>query len=505
MTSNKLLLPFAALILAFTTMISSCNSESTTVLPYVEASSVAVNGFSLKADKKIVSGLDSVFFSIDLERGLIFNADSLPKGTKTTALIPIISLPSSVIKATITMDGGTHRTGSVDYLKNTDDSIDFSGRVALELISAEGNSKTYQIKVNVHQADPDTLWWGETAISTLPSRLSSPKEQRTVDTGTYSVASLIQESDDSYTFATSDDAFTGVWTKQQITLPFTPQVRTLTYCDGKFYMLAADGTLATSDTGYDNWLLSEQLPWRNILGAYNGSIIGITDNSGTLEFVSYPAGAVSGQLPDGFPVEGYSNTLTLTSKWWQKPMILVYGGKDAIGNYSANVWAYDGYKWAVISNGDLPALSGAAIIPYFAFSKGKQSWTFNEYSILMMLGGQDKDGNANKSMYISYDNGVCWQKASDELQLPAFIPGMHDLDAIVASTPMTGDFEPKGWSDAITPALPPMSRINYSTDGYKVNWDCPFIYLYGGRNDSGALYNSVWRGVIRRLTFTPLI
>lgn len=47
--------------------------------------------------------------------------------------------------------------------------------------------------------------------------------------------------------------------------------------------------------------------------------------------------------------------------------------------------------------------------------------------------------------------------------------------------------------------------MDYNTNGYEVDWMCPYIYLYGGRDSEGKLYDSVWRGVIRRLTFMPLL
>jgi hypothetical protein len=35
-------------------------------------------------------------------------------------------------------------------------------------------------------------------------------------------------------------------------------------------------------------------------------------------------------------------------------------------------------------------------------------------------------------------------------------------------------------------------------------WEVPYIYLFGGYDSEGYLYNSVWRGVINRLSFKPL-
>ncbi|MDE5840878.1 MAG: hypothetical protein K2H49_08160, partial [Muribaculaceae bacterium] len=65
--------------------VSSCNKATeTTEELYMPASSVAVTAFSLKPKSGSKVKLDSVFFSIDLNKGVIFNADSLPVGTDVT-------------------------------------------------------------------------------------------------------------------------------------------------------------------------------------------------------------------------------------------------------------------------------------------------------------------------------------------------------------------------------------------------------------------------------------
>lgn len=504
MISNKLILPFAGIIMSLSLLITACNKDTTDTPYYVEPTSVAVNGFSLKPDTKVLSGLDSVFFSIDLERGLIFNADSLPKGTNIKALIPIISLPASVTKATIVMDGGEHRTGEVDYLKSQSDSIDFTGRVMLELTSSEGNSRAYQLKVNVHTMEPDSLWWGNTAIAKLPSRLGDPRQQRTIQKGDGSVAALIAEKDGTYTFSCCDDPFTGDWRKNQVVLPFVPQIRTLAYCADSFYILSEQGRLCFSSDG-EEWNVSDAT-WDNIIGAYGDTLLGISSgNSDRRQFVSLPAAEASADVPADFPVTGYTNFLTISSKWWNEPMGMMYGGSTADGKISSDVWAFDGTSWAKISNGGLPALTGAVILPYFTYRRTDKSWVFTEYSVLMMLGGRDSDGVLNRSMYISFDNGVFWNKASDMMQMPEYIPGMYDMDAVTASTRMTGNFEPSGWTPTETPELPSWFKVDYATNGYDVEWMCPYIYLYGGRDSQDKLYDTVWRGVIRRLTFMPML
>ncbi|MDE7443730.1 MAG: hypothetical protein K2M65_06190, partial [Muribaculaceae bacterium] len=35
-------------------------------------------------------------------------------------------------------------------------------------------------------------------------------------------------------------------------------------------------------------------------------------------------------------------------------------------------------------------------------------------------------------------------------------------------------------------------------------WECPYIYVFGGYDADGKLQNTVWRGVINRLSFKPI-
>ena len=76
--------------------------------------------------QKVLSGLDSVFFSIDLEKGRIFNATPLPYGTATNKLVVDIKLVEAVsaVKLTATRAGLPDTT--YNYGTNPTDSMDFS-------------------------------------------------------------------------------------------------------------------------------------------------------------------------------------------------------------------------------------------------------------------------------------------------------------------------------------------------------------------------------------------
>ena len=36
-------------------------------------------------------------------------------------------------------------------------------------------------------------------------------------------------------------------------------------------------------------------------------------------------------------------------------------------------------------------------------------------------------------------------------------------------------------------------------------WDCPYIYVFGGYGNNGMVQNSIWKGVVNRLTFKPIV
>ena len=54
------------------------------------------------------------------------------------------------------------------------------------------------------------------------------------------------------------------------------------------------------------------------------------------------------------------------------------------------------------------------------------------------------------------------------------------------------------WSHIVTGV--PASRATQPV----TEWDCPYIYVFGGVTPTGGLSNNIWRGVINRLSFKPL-
>ena len=123
-----------------------------------------------------------------------------------------------------------------------------------------------------------------------------------------------------------------------------------------------------------------------------------------------------------------------------------------------------------------------------------------EYSVWMLLGGRNEDGSFNRTVYISYNNGVNWTTGTSSLQLPKEIPAMVNIDNIVSEHTMSANVSDIWKKTSYAP-----QRIKVETDGDIIRWECPYIYLFGGYAPDGNLYDTVWQGVLTRLTFTPII
>lgn len=480
-------------------MVTSCNEKTDSSLTdsYIPSSTAAVTAFSIKA--KASANIDSTFFSIDLNRRVIFNADSLPVGADVTKLVPSITYTSSASAVTLTVTSGGEVTEH-DYLTSPSDSIDFTNPVILSITAEDQTTvRDYTIKVNIHTTEPDSLVWDQLAVTPLPSRTSAPAAQKTVkylDT-TYS---LIRESDNSYSLAVARDVLTGDWETKTLTLDFQPDLNTLRALPANLCILDEAGMLHVSQDGL-NWT-NTGLVWTNIIGAYGDVLLGMRDDNGVLKHTSWPATYSETPVKADFPVEGYSDFVQFSNRWTTLPIGFMTGGRLADGSITEKTWGFDGDNWEMLSEKMVPKLVGASIVPYYAYRKTSSSYVQTEFSVWMLIGGQLESGSNNRVIYVSYDNGVNWYAADTQMQLPDYFPALYNLNAIMVEWPKQASLE-GNWSTRSNPAGMPMAKISYKVDNYEVYWDCPYIYIFGGITDAGSLNNEIWRGVLNRLSFIP--
>ena len=498
----SIILP-ALLLLGF---VSACNKKSDPDPDaiVVTPATVAVTDFTLKADANVLANLDSVFFSIDLNKGVIFNADSLPKGTSVRRLIPVITFANTMTEANIVYTDSTGTQQTVNYLETQTDSIDFTNDVLLNVTAADGENKyTYRIKVNVHTQEPDSLMWDNIASAKLPSRNAAPKNQKTVMRDNV-VYTLIEESDNSLTLARSTNLASGYSRTEELTLPFTPDIESLTTTESTFYMLDTAGMLYSS-ADMTTWTATGE-EWASIIGAYLDCILGVRNTDKGMMHCHYPVSDLIADPPvdNDFPVSGRSALVTVANKWSPMPVVFFIGGKTTKGEISDHTWGFDGSSWTTIDYNSLPALDGATLVRYVVYRT--TGLPFNEvaYDAWFAFGGTLDDGSSNRTLYYSLDNGVNWSAASELMQLPEAFPQLFAADAFVIDSTLDADLADI-WTASPSKAPKRWYRPAYEIDGDNIFWECPYIYVIGGALPDGYLSDNIWRGVLARLAFTPLI
>lgn len=485
-------------------IIGACNEKTDSSNTYTPSSSVAITSFRLRPDTKVMEHLDSVFFSIDLEHRVIFNADSLPVGTDVKRLVPVIVYPSNISGATLKSVGGEYEE-TINYMKNPTDSVDFSGDVYFTLIAEDGTtSATYRLKVNVHKTEPDRMMWDQLAVSQLPSRQPAPLAQRTVE-HEKKVYSLIREADSKMTLAVSDDFLNNSWNHYDFNPGFDVDIRSFTASDKGFYILSTTGELYESEDALA-WV-STGKSWISIIGGYGNWILGLRsdDISGKIVHTAWPEGEFSEtEADERFPIKDQSNFTLFYNKWAPHPIGTLFGGETVSGALSDATWAFDGTTWAILSQGKIPALKGALLIPYFSFLRTSALWLQTEYTTWLLIGGMDEAGNVNAKTWVSYDYGVNWNPGDTMVDLPENLEPLYYSDQVILSTPMSSSLS-DAWTKVSSRPAGIYSRVPHVVDGTVIRWDCPYIYTFGGYTKGGTFYPHIRRGVLTRLTFAPII
>lgn len=471
---------FCLITAVVATGFTACNSSSDDLLNTQLPSSTMVKSFSLSEDTKVLDNLDKVFFSIDLNTANIFNADSLPYGTDVHALVPVITT-GGVSALEIHVPRPNQSDTIHNYLENPTDSIDFSnGPVTLHLKSIdETASMTYTVSVNVHKVKSDSLAWGNAAYSKLPTSFSAVTEQHTVRHN--GKAYCLTSDGTDYCMAISDNPATEQWQLHDVTFGFLPNIESLRSTSEALYILSIDGQLYKSVDDGKTWS-DTGAKYDYLIGGFGENLIGTVKEGSQWNIVS--TAGKSWAAPADFPVSGTSTPIEYTFPMSDSHQFTIVGGCLASGALTGASWGFDGNEWASISMYGLPdAVEEMMVVPYFIFSEN-DFFVATKSSIFVAFGGKMENGKCNNTVYISYNYGMTWKKASVEMQLPSNVPAMYAAQALVF--PQKIDVSGSRVSTEIT------------------SWECPYIYVFGGMNSDNVTYDTVWRAVINRMMFKPI-
>lgn len=467
----------ALLFTAGMSVFTACNGDADVIssLP----SSATIRTFSLEANDSILNNLDSVFFTIDLYNLEIFNADSLPYGTKVTALTPVIQTESaSAIDLTFTDKEGEIKT--LDYFDNITDTVDFTNPVKIRVVSYDQSTeRTYTVRVNVHQVPTDTLVWQRIQSSGLPTPFSAINRQHTTMSpgGTYYCMTVYQNE---YALAMTSDP-SGQWDIRRIQMPFDADINSLTATNDALYIMDTAANLYTSSDNGSTWIGTGRKA-SHLLGAYGNKLLGTTNGTDGWFIFEYPSGAVT-KAHAAFPVVNTSNTVSVTFEMSTSSQLFITGGRKADGTLSKDTWGYDGKTWANVTRRGLPeGLENMALVPYFDIVPDTTSWRVSSRnSVLLAMFGNRANGIPNDTIYMSRDYGMNWSKAPEGMQItPSAVPSRTMAQAY------------------------PFTAVKSRASRPITEWEVPYIYLFGGVNTSGATYNTLYSGVITAFTFKPL-
>ena len=487
---NRFLPLYLLVALLVAGIVAACNEEISVGGTSVNNNNCEVSSFSLQRNDSVLSRLDSIYFAINLVDAEIYNADSLPVGTKISKLCVKVGTESASACNITYRLLGTDRDTTVNLVDSPNDSINFSnGPVRMEIVSFNGQAKrTYSVRVNVHKSAPDTLVWDSEASRPLPSSLSSITGQKTVMFN--GQAHTFTTDGTQYSMAVITDPYTMTHTVSAVSLPEGTQIESITATDSELYCLDADGTLYSSLDGIEWTALDVTMDY--IYGGYESMVLGVRNDGTQWTHLTFPA-TTEVAVPEGCPVSGTSNLILFSGKWNITPTAILLGGIDAAGHPTGEAWAFDGKVWGRLSNTPPPAISGMAIFPYNTVRISPSTWRVTEQASIIALGGRLKveDGAvaANDTVYVSNDFGITWRVAATSLQLPDWMPRVDGAQALVVERTLR-----------VAPDAAPQSRVSAPV----TEWECPYIYLFGGREINGTTVATVRRGVINKFTFKPI-
>lgn len=475
----------------------SCNNSTSDTAEYyvtVSTTSTLVSSFRLGANTKVLANLDSIPFTIDQERGLIYNADSLPKGTDVSHLNVSVTFAQTVSTSRFHVTGGkVMKDSTFTYTSATQDSIDFTGDVVLTVVSNDQqHTRNYIVKVNVHTVEPDTLTWNRSLRRDLPGLTGTATAHRMVRQGAdgnfYSL--LVQGAETK--LMTAAHPTEGVWSTVTTSLPFTPLVESFAASNDALYLLDTGHQLMRSTDGGASWT-SCGVTWYSISGGYNDLVLGVEQDGDTFKHDIWPRpdGFSPTAIDDDFPISGSSPLMAASNTWSESQQAMMAGGVKQDGSYSSDVWGFDGHVWGRITIGTpswkLPEVKGAVLIPYFTCDIDKKTYVATRFPTWILLGGTLADGKPNSVVYTSRDQGLRWSKGDTGLQLPAYMTAPTGAQAFVVNTTFSNK-----------KSAP--RRIARLDD----EWQCPYIYLAGGYTTKGKLLTDIWVGVLTRLKFREI-
>lgn len=371
---------------------SSCTkTEDTTPA----SSNTTITKFSLKSAS--TNGLSKATFTIDNDNNLIYNVDSLPYLSDVDSLIPSIF-------------GGTL---SAIYLNDTirytgKDTLDFRNPIKITTIATDKKStRTYTVKVNVHQVDPDLYRWEGLTSEVYQGETIEQKAVLFNNT----IHFFVKTSTNFKSYTSTDGKS---WSETAVTgLPLSASLERLITTKDEF-LLIHNAELYGSTDGF-SWLkiASPTAQLNYLLFSMNNKIYALgTVDSKRVVFESSDKTTWKnlGFAPENFPVSGFGVWVDAAPSG--KMQAFLVGGRNSGGTLLSSVWSTEsGSYWANLT------------AEKEWFTPREQVSVIQYGGGLMIIGGKNDSGALSDKQWVSPDYGLSWKAADKKAQLPnLFIP-----------------------------------------------------------------------------------
>ena len=388
---------------------TSCLDDEEYVVEYDSNASIiafSINDIETKY-KATVDGKDTTLtttvtganypFVIDQNKGLIYNVDSLPKGTDITRVV-----------AEISADGYVFIAAETDSIWEEGDSLDFTKPIQFKVMSMEGSyGQTYTAKVNVHQQDPNLMSW-ESFEGNFSKEIN---RQKAVYFNQQILVFAEQEDQVAVTIANQDNAkeWTGL---QAIDIPAKADYSSVVVWGESLYILANNELyLSTNGIQWTKVETEQKLSGltAGISNENEKKLIGVTTDNVYAESKDGLTWLTYATMPTDFPQANYSYAaypLATNGDLYR----IVLMGQNIVENDTTNiVWSQlsTEHEWtphAMEENKqNCPKLQIAGMIHY--------------NGMLYAFGGPGKEGNSEKAFknfYASNDNGIGWEMITED-------------------------------------------------------------------------------------------
>lgn len=440
-------------------MLSSCNwlDSNTPAEPSSDAYFV-----SLKFTKNdSILNLETAVFTVDADSTIV-NLDSLPYQTRIDSVLPVFAFKSTLVAYLYFQNGDS-------ILLTGKDTVDFTQVTKVRNIAEDRvTSKTYPVKVNVHQVDAELYVWDQANPGIYTPGGTNQKGIIFKDNFFFYVNS--GAGNNLYTSANGYD-----WTPGTVTgLPISNTLGDMTEFNGKLY-LSGEGNRLYSTANGTTWenggftLANHNLV--TLLLVLDSKLLAVakrtTDNK--YYFTSSTNGSdwvLGDTIQANFPIRDFAAISVSTRNGKQKALVM--GGVNADGMTLKNRWStQDGKYWVDFSRENRTADTLATGASLFAYDNK-----------LFAIGLRNDKTEPALHYLVSVDEGLSWKMPNNVYNsLPdAFEPRSY-ISAVV--------FKPRAYNKA---------------DSKTVIEESNRIFLMGGKTESDV-YSNVWTGKLNRKNF----